>query len=72
MPRVSAASLPLEPWSDQTWAVWTDSLKKLSGLKGKKLFLPLRKALTGLDSGPELKNLLPLIGRESVLKRLSG
>ena len=66
------ASLPLEPWSDQTWAIWTDSLKKLSGLKGKKLFLPLRKALTGLDSGPELKNLLPLIGRESVLKRLSG
>ena len=66
------ASLPMEPWSDQTWTVWTDSLKELSGLKGKKLFLPLRKALTGLDSGPELKNLLPLIGRESVLKRLSS
>jgi len=66
------ASLPMEPWSEKTWAEWTENLKKLSGLKGKKLFLPLRKALTGLDSGPELKDLLPLIGRDNTLKRISG
>jgi glutamyl-tRNA synthetase len=65
-------SLPQEPWSDETWQVWTTSIKEKSGLKGKKLFLPLRQALTGLDSGPELKYLLPLIGRERTLKRISG
>jgi glutamyl-tRNA synthetase len=36
------------------------------------LFMPLRLALTGLDHGPELAALLPLIGREKALKRLVG
>jgi len=45
-------------------------VKAATGRKGRELFHPLRLALTGRDSGPELGLLLPLIGRERVLARL--
>ena len=63
--------LPLEPWDHTTWKAWTEAVKSATGRKGKALFMPLRLALTGLDHGPELAQLLPLIGRERVLERLS-
>jgi len=66
----SAALLPDEPWDGTTWKTWTDVLKVQSGRKGKALFMPLRLALTGLDHGPELAQLLPLIGRKLSLERL--
>ena len=47
-------------------------LKTQSGKKGRELFPPVRKALTALDNGPELKTLLPLIGYEKAKKRLLG
>jgi glutamyl-tRNA synthetase len=47
-------------------------VKAETGRKGKALFMPLRLALTGLDHGPELASLLPLIGRERALERLAG
>lgn len=62
--------LPAEPWSLETWGQWTDALKSASGRKGKGLFLPLRMALTGRNDGPELKSLLPLVGRKACLDRL--
>jgi glutamyl-tRNA synthetase len=68
----AATHLPPEPWSEETWGQWTGALKVATGRKGKDLFLPLRKALTGLDHGPELKQLLPVMGRERVLKRIQG
>ena len=68
----AADHLPEEPWSEETWSKWTGAVKDATGRKGKGLFLPLRMALTGLDHGPELKLLLPLIGRERVLKRIQG
>lgn len=52
------------------WQSLTGALKERSGRKGKALFLPLRRALTGLDHGPDMSQLLPLIGREEALKRL--
>jgi glutamyl-tRNA synthetase len=64
------ALLPAEPWSLDTWAQWTDALKAATGRKGKTLFLPLRMALTGRHDGPELKSLLPLVGRKACLDRL--
>ena len=64
-------SLPPEPWDQGTWALWTNALKEQSGRKGKALFLPLRLALTGRHDGPELKSLLPLLGRKACLDRLS-
>ncbi|SHG47109.1 glutamyl-tRNA synthetase [Kaistia soli DSM 19436] len=66
------ASLPEEPFDAGTWKLWTDRLKAETGRKGKALFLPLRRALTGLDHGPELAALLPLIGRSNTMDRLAA
>ena len=68
----AAELLPPEPWDERTWSLWTGALKQATGRKGKALFLPLRRALTGESSGPELAALLPLIGREKALSRLSA
>jgi glutamyl-tRNA synthetase len=68
----AAGLLPAEPWSDATWGEWTAAVKEHTGRKGRDLFMPLRLALTGLDHGPELKALLPLIGRKRALERLSS
>jgi len=68
----ASSLLPPEPWDDTTWGTWTNAVKTATGRKGKALFMPLRQALTGLDHGPELKNLLPLIGRERASARLAG
>jgi glutamyl-tRNA synthetase len=69
--KSAAAVLPPAPWDSSTWGAWTSAIKQATGAKGKALFMPLRLALTGLDHGPELANLLPLIGREKVLGRLT-
>ncbi len=61
--------LPEEPWDSSTWKAWTGQVKERTGRKGKALFMPLRLALTGLHSGPELADLLPLLGREGTLAR---
>jgi glutamyl-tRNA synthetase len=66
----AAACLPPEPWDASTWKTWTDAVKAATGAKGRALFHPLRLALTGRDSGPELAALLPLIGRARALRRL--
>ncbi|OUJ11700.1 glutamate--tRNA ligase [Acetobacter sp. DsW_059] len=66
----AATFLPDEPWDVSTWKTWTATLKEKTGLSGKALFLPLRLALTGEEHGPELKDLLPLMGRKRALARL--
>ena len=67
----AAGLLPPEPWTQDTWSAWTNAVKEATGRKGKPLFMPLRLALTGLDHGPELKALLPLLGRERAMRRLA-
>lgn len=68
----AAGLLPSEPWSKETWSVWTGAVIAATGAKGKALFHPLRLALTGRERGPELKELLPLIGRKRAAARLAG
>ena len=68
----AAELLPPEPWNTETWSAWTNAVKAATGRKGKELFMPLRQALTASDHGPELKLLLPLIGRDRAQKRLKG
>lgn len=68
----AADLLPPEPWDAQTWDQWITEIKQKTGRKGKNLFMPLRRALTGMDHGPELHALLPLIGREEAERRLRG
>ncbi len=65
-------TLPPEPFDAETWKAWTGAVKDRTGAKGRALFMPLRLALTGLEHGPDLAGLLPLIGRERALRRLSG
>ena len=57
-------------WSGEPWRQLADAVKAASGRKGRALFHPLRLALTGRDSGPEMAALLPLIGRERAIARL--
>lgn len=66
---LAARALPMEI-NNSTWKEWTKVIATNSGKKGKDLFMPLRRALTGKSSGPELKNLLPLLSREEILERL--
>jgi len=55
------AALPPRPWSEATWGEWTSALKAATGRKGRALFLPLRRALTGRDRGPEMAPLMALM-----------
>ncbi len=64
--------LPKGEWDENTWKEWTNAVKEETGRKGKDLFMPLRTALTGRHEGPEMKTLLPLIGRERAIDRLQG
>jgi glutamyl-tRNA synthetase len=68
----AAELLPAEPWDDSTWSAWTRAVSEATGAKGRALFHPLRLALTARESGPEMKKLLPLIGRPRTLARLGG
>jgi glutamyl-tRNA synthetase len=59
-------------WDDAIWQSLTGALKERTGRKGKTLFLPLRLALTGLDHGPDMARLLPLIGRDRAMTRIQA
>ncbi len=56
--------LPPQPWTKATWGEWTATVKAATGRKGKDLFRPLRRALTGLDAGPEMADVMPLLARK--------
>ena len=55
-----------------SWKIWTDAIKAETGVKGRGLFMPLRQAITGQNYGPDMGEILPLIGRDKVLERLKG
>jgi glutamyl-tRNA synthetase len=59
-------------WSADPWRTLTDELKRSTGKKGRELFHPLRLALTGRDSGPEMAPLFARMGRERALRRLEA
>jgi glutamyl-tRNA synthetase len=68
----AAAHLPEGELTGASWGEWTGALKAATGRKGRGLFMPLRKALTGLEHGPDMGAVLPLIGRDAVLARLGA
>ena len=53
--------LPPPPYGPEAWADWTSAVKDATGRKGKGLFMPLRKALTGQSHGPDMRALMPLL-----------
>ena len=67
---LAAAQAAVIDWDGDPWPALTGALKEATGRKGKALFLPLRRALTGLDHGPDMVRLLPLIGRARTVERL--
>ncbi len=68
----AAARLLPETLDETGWSHWTEAVKAETGVKGRNLFMPLRKAVTGLDHGPDMAGLLPLIGRDRIARRLQG
>ena len=69
---MAASLLPQEPWDNNTYQIWMNLVKENTSKKGKDLFHPIRKALTAQENGPELKVLLPFIGRNRAVSRLNG
>ena len=70
--REAAARAEAIDWSDQPWRQLTTKLKESTGRKGRDLFHPLRLAITGRDSGPEMAGLIERIGKERVIGRLEA
>jgi glutamyl-tRNA synthetase len=65
--RQALAMLPPTPFTTVTWGAWTTAVKDATGRKGKTLFRPLRLALTGRESGPEMADLMPLLQKMPVV-----
>jgi len=70
--REAASVLEGLDWSDEPWRALTTELKAMSGKKGRELFHPLRLALTGRESGPEMGGLLMAMGKDRALARLKA
>ena len=70
--KQAAELLPQGEITKDSWSIWTKEITNITGKKGKVLFLPLRLALTGRESGPEIAGVLPLIDREEIIKRLTS
>ncbi|GAA3899818.1 glutamate--tRNA ligase [Sphingomonas limnosediminicola] len=70
--RDAAAAAEKLDWDANTWRTLTGELKQSSGRKGRDLFHPLRLALTGRDSGPEMAGLLETMGKDRALRRLEA
>lgn len=68
----AAAAAPGVDWASDPWHALTGAVKEATGAKGRALFLPLRRALTGRDHGPDMGELLPLIDKSEALARLSA
>ena len=70
--REAAAIAPRLDWPSEPWRELTSELKQTTGKKGRELFHPLRLALTGRESGPEMAGLIQRIGKEKVVQRLEA
>ena len=70
--RAAAAAAPGVDWGADPWHALTGAVKASTGAKGRALFLPLRRVLTGRDQGPDMAALLPLIGGDETLRRLEA
>ncbi len=64
--------LPEGELTSATWSIWINTIKDTTNKKGPALFMPIRLALTGQHDGPELSNILALIGRDKAIQRLNG
>jgi glutamyl-tRNA synthetase len=70
--REAAAIAPGLDWSFEPWKQLTERVKAATGAKGRALFHPLRAAITGRDSGPEMASLVQRIGKDRTFRRLQA
>lgn len=70
--KEAAAAAEALDWSEAPWRALADELKRTSGKKGRELFHPLRLALTGRESGPEMAGLVERMGKDRVVRRLEA
>lgn len=70
--KEAAATARKLDWKDEPWRMLTDQLKEVTGKKGRELFHPLRFALTGRESGPEMAGLVERMGKERAVARLEA
>ncbi|RYD45156.1 MAG: glutamate--tRNA ligase [Sphingomonadales bacterium] len=68
----AAQAAPAIDWGADPWHALTGAVKEATGAKGRALFLPLRRALTARDHGPDMAELLPLIDKDQAVARLSA
>lgn len=69
---IASDLLPEGEFANDTWEKWMTAVKAKTGRSGKELFMPIRRALTNMDHGPELRRVLVILGRDRVYKRLIG
>ena len=65
----ASENLPEEPYDEKSWGIWTKNLSIKTDRKGKELYMPIRFALTGLNYGPELKYLMPLLTKKHIIRK---
>lgn len=70
--RKAAELLPTGTWDEVSYKAWVEAVKEATGRKGKELFMPLRRALTGREDGPEMPKLFSLIEPQKAQARLMG
>ena len=70
--KEAAATAQKLDWKDEPWRMLTNELKRVTGKKGRELFHPLRVALTGRESGPEMAGLVERMGKERAVRRLES
>ena len=68
----AAAAAEKLDWNAEPWRALTEEVKSSSGKKGRELFHPLRLALTGRESGPEMAGLVRAMGRDRAVRRLEA
>jgi glutamyl-tRNA synthetase len=68
----AAAAVERIDWSSEPWKALTDAVKASTGKKGRELFHPLRLALTGRESGPEMAGLVARMGKQRAVERLAA
>ena len=64
--NIAKSLLPVGNFDENTWKNWTSEIKAITGRKGKTLFMPLRKALTGMEHGPDMSKLLPMLQKINI------
>ena len=62
--------MPDEEFNQNTWRNWSNEIKANLKMKNNEIFKSLRKVLTGRQSGPEMTDLISILGREKIIERL--